>query len=228
MPAHTPPRERRGGRRPVPGGRRALVLPVLLVTLAWFIASQQIVSETTAAGTRYTGCLAKGQLWNVAVGSTPLSGSCYVGAQVTWDSSGGDRGEPGLRGPRGDAGARGPRGEQGEEGEEGPPGPAGPAGPPGPRGDQGQPGQLRLYLAEARTTGTGGRLMSARASCDQGDAATAGGFETDGTYLGDFGQGGDRPTGWRALALSREDEESFVRVIVVCADSAPFRAGVGR
>lgn len=165
---------------------------------------------TAVLGQEYAGCLDRqGNLYAVRGGATPLT-ACGEGDElVGWNR----RGEPGARGP---AGPRGPRGR------------AGPDGPRGPRGDEGPPGppgadlELATYALSASTEGGDGRLLVADVACDVGDVATGGGFETDGRILASLGIGGDRPTGWRAVAEAVLDP-TVLTAYVICADLDPPR-----
>ena len=60
--------------------------------------------------------------------------------------------------------------------------------------------------------------MTVGASCDKGDLATGGGFETDGLILASLGEGSPSPTGWHASALASADGMSELEVHVLCAD----------
>ena len=199
------------GLRPTTRRRRAQRLSASVGAL--LIGFGLVVPPEQAAAQRYSGCLTpNGTLEQVRAASTPLAGRCTGGARaISWN-------EQGNTGPRGRAGPRGPRGRAGITGPSGPPGEAGPRGPAGP------PLEFNTYALTATTAGDARQLLTAEASCDAGDLATGGGFETDGTVLASIGSGGDPPTAWRAAAQAQDGTvATTLSVYVVCADLPPLR-----
>lgn len=192
-----------------PRGRRATGLLATAAGLA-LVAASAHAGGAAAAGNSYAACISVyDELYNVAIGNSP-AGSCANGkALIRWN-------QQGATGPRGKKGQRGPRGPKGNVGDTGPRGEA------GPRGAPGADLRLRTYTATARTTGSDGQLMQAQASCDAGDLATGGGFETEGLILASLGVGSPSPTEWQAVAQAN-DEPTTLSAYVVCADLPPGR-----
>lgn len=110
-----------------------------------------VAAQTT--GNVYTGCLEKGLITKVKIGTAPLSG-CGKATQISWNEVGeagpqgpaGATGATGATGPQGTAGATGATGPQGPEGA---PGATGPQGETGATGPQGERGVLGFYVVDA-------------------------------------------------------------------------------
>jgi hypothetical protein len=188
---------------------------VLAPAFAIAVVVATIIATTPAAlsaGKTYSACLDGGLIFGVQVGS---GASCEGYTKITWNQ----QGARGPTGPQGEQGKRGPKGKPGDDGETGPKGETGPQGPPGPTIE------FTTYAVAASTTGSDGRLMTVTASCDEGDLATGGGFETDGIILASIGRGSPSPTGWQAIALASADEPSELTASVICADLDPVRGG---
>jgi hypothetical protein len=199
---------KRSADRSPPSWRLMAIFSAVVIGLGWSAA------PAFAAGPRYSGCLnGNGSLEQVRAATTPIGGGCAAGdSAIGWNQ----RGDPGPQGP---AGARGPRGRAGQTGAAGARGVDGASGPAGPAIE------FSTYALTAGTHGSARQLLTAQISCDEGDAATGGGFETDGSVLASIGTGGDTPTGWRAVAQAQDGSEpSALSVYVVCADMAPLRA----
>lgn len=93
-------------------GAVALILGLVIGGSAMATAQSEAV--------QFTGCLHKGKLTDVAVGTSPDGGTCKHGEQITWNQAG-------VPGPPGAQGERGEQGIQGEPGEPGAPGDTVPA-----------------------------------------------------------------------------------------------------
>jgi hypothetical protein len=184
--------------------RRGKQLLAVGVSTALAAGALVVAWPAIAAGPTYYACYDPGgYLYNVST-SPP---SCPQVSVIKWNE----------RGARGPAGAKGEKGQRGKKGRAGEDGKVGPKGDTGPRGAQGPALELVTYSVSASTSGEAGRLMTVSASCDEGDLATGGGFDTDGTILASVGVGGSSPTGWQAIALAGE-EASEVTVQAICAD----------
>ena len=214
-------------RRPSRQGARfvALALGVVLI-----IGTVWVPLPTFAAGQVYRACYDGDWsdgfvgLYRVSVNGDP---TCSSGdPKIVWHEAGptGLAGPAGPQGPRGPKGVRGPKGLKGRPGKDGKDGKDGNNGNNGARGATGSSGprgpmaNLVTYSVSASTSGSDGRLMTISASCDDGDFALGGGFETDGIILASLGQGAPSPTSWQAIALASTDETSELRVQVICAD----------
>jgi hypothetical protein len=188
-----------------------LAIPILVLgAMLW--APVADVQGQGGSGQPIAACGTLGQsrlvyLTNVRVGQTSVA--CDGGRSFAWNL-------PGQRGSRGPAGARGQRGERGDRGE------AGVDGERGPRGADGKPGPsgTRTYAVTASTEGADGRLLVVDAQCRDGDVATGGGFETNGTILQSMGEPVLDPRGWRAVAVAGIDDTTELTVQVICTASA--------
>jgi len=99
----------------------------------------------------------------------------------------GPMGEQGIQGPQGDPGEMGEpgaEGPQGPAGEKGEPGPEGPQGPPGEKGDPAPEPVLSYYRVETERGVKPGRMKSLKASCNEGDILTGGGYAISKTFKG--------------------------------------------
>lgn len=192
-------------RRTRTGARWGAKPLVVAMTLALATSTLVVAWPVAAAGQVYSGCIGQGNLFGVVVGT---GAGCDGLTKIVWNQ----RGERGAVGKAGERGRRGPRGRPGEAGADGPKGDPGPAGPQGPTLD------LVTYARSASTSGADGRLMTVTATCDEGDLATGGGFETDGTIIASLGQGSPSPTAWQAMALASSEGSSDLSVSVICAD----------
>ncbi len=200
---------------------RGLQLIALALALALVGGTILIALPVLAAGPVYSGCIVDGTLRRVTIGT---NAPCTSGVRILWNVPGtkGPRGPQGARGAQGNKGAKGVKGRTGKVGPDGADGADGKDGKNGLRGPVGPPGQqgsaldVQTYVVTAAAGESGGSL-TASVSCEEGDLATGGGFETDGTIRTSLGSGSPSPTGWRA-ATSAEDPGSSLKVHVVCAD----------
>jgi hypothetical protein len=189
--------------------RPRLLLRTAAAAAALALAAASLTAiGASAAGNTYSGCLAQGSLYNVAIGNSPYA-SCSGAALIRWNQ----QGAKGATGPKGAKGKRGPKGDPGEQG---------PRGEAGSRGLPGADLRLRTYTVASETLGSGGQLLQTAADCDAGDLATGGGFDTDGLILASLGIGEPSPTGWQAIAQANEESTTLV-ASVVCADLPPLR-----
>ena len=120
--------------------KRRSVLVAAVAVLAVVVAGYAYGAATaTSEDNVYTGCLSKGSIYSVKIGTTPLA-ACKSGeTQITWSQTG-PQGATGAAGPQGQTGATGPQGLTGATGPQGLTGTQGLAGPQGPKGDAGETG----------------------------------------------------------------------------------------
>lgn len=170
----------------------------------------------------FYACEKKGNIISgtVMVNKVP---DCRNGSHlVSWNQSG----IPGPIGPEGPAGPAGPDGPPGPPGPEGPEGPEGPPGPPGPPGADGAGVVLGFYQVEREYDVTiidPSVNQTQRATCDEGDYVTGGGFTTEGY---DIVLATSRPIsalaqGWAVSFFNESGRDTFVKVFAVCADLTP-------
>ena len=118
-------------------------------------AAYGVEVPSTTSNPVYYGCLLKGMLTRVSVGT---QSNCVAGATlITWNEVGpqGAQGIPGLTGPAGPQGPVGATGAAGATGATGATGPAGPRGPVGATGATGATGAQGPAGATGATGATG-------------------------------------------------------------------------
>ncbi|WP_328620301.1 hypothetical protein [Streptomyces sp. NBC_00354] len=133
----------------------------------------------------------------------------------------GKPGRPGHEGREGREGRQGPQGFQGTQGFQGDPGTPGTPGTQGFQGfqgfqgtqgfqgQQGETGAVTTYVRFAI-----GAQGTATATCDPGDLATGGGFQSDSGNVRFNGPVGSPPNAWQAAITANQPVTAFV----VCVD----------
>ena len=112
---------------------RKLAITAVAVTMALTGVVAISAATATTRNLQFTGCLLKGNVKSVAIGTAPAKSCPLPAVRITWSQTG-PAGAPGPSGPVGPAGSAGAPGARGDSG------PAGPAGLPGAPGTAGTNG----------------------------------------------------------------------------------------
>lgn len=117
--------------------RRRMLVVGAAAAVAVVVASGYAYATTTTSNQTYTGCLAKGLIYGVAIGEAPQAACKKDETQISWSESGpqgatGATGATGLTGPQGPEGPTGPQGAEGSTGPQGATGATGATGAEGP------------------------------------------------------------------------------------------------
>ncbi len=187
--------------------RRGIVAAGLVLALS--LTSGAVVGAAVATNPGpFTGCLAtktvaKGTLYNLAIGSAPTAACSKGDSQVSISNA---QGPAGPQGPQGTVGATGPGGAAGPAGLTGPAGQTGPAGATGATGATGPAGGVSGYEIVSTTLAGGGTVF-----CPTGKHVLGGGAEIDDNTNSHYAIEASGPSGqigWSALGRLIEDHNA--------------------
>jgi Collagen triple helix repeat (20 copies) len=152
------------------GPRRILALGL---ALTFTVATTAVVAAVVTSNPGpFTGCLAdktiaKGTLYNVAIGTAPTAACTKGDGQITFSNAQGPQGIQGIQGDQGIQGIQGIQGDKGDTGEQG---------IQGIQGDKGETGQSGItgYQVVTDTNARPSAITAMSAACPAGKVVVGG------------------------------------------------------
>jgi hypothetical protein len=191
------------------------------LALSFTVATTAVVAAVVASDPGpFTGCLAtktiaKGSLYNVAMGSAPTAACTKGDTQIAISNA------QGPVGPQGPQGSTGPVGPAGASGPVGVAGPAGPEGQAGPAGVAGPAGGLSGYEIVSGDVSGGGTVL-----CPAGKRVLGGGAQIVDNTNSHYALEASNPSGqigWSAIGVLIEDHNAVTSDFTVTSPPLVLR-----